>query len=48
MTKCICNMFYTDSDGKLHPVTWKDTVFEYASTIFCAILIAYGIIGMVT
>lgn len=41
-------MFYTDSDGKLHPVTWKDTVFEYASAIFCAILIAYGIIGIVT
>lgn len=48
MTKCICNRFYTGLDGKLHQVTWKNTFFEYACAIFCAILIAYGIIGIVT
>ena len=48
MTKYISDRYYTDSHGNLYPVTWTDVVLEYASAIVCALLIAYGIIGVVT
>ena len=48
MTEYICKRYYTDSHGNLYPVTGTDVVFEYASAIVCALLIAYGIIGVVT